>query len=257
MIKITNLEKSFNGKPVLRDVNLEIKDGESLTIIGRSGCGKSVLLKHITGIIRPNSGYVEIDGENITGMNYKDLAVIRKKFGILFQNAALFDSMTVRENIALPLVEHSDFSKEEIEEKVAEALDWVGLPNTQNLSPSELSGGMKKRVGLARALVYRPQYILYDEPTTGLDPIMADAINKLIIDLNERLSVTSMIVTHDMVSAYKVSDRIVMLHYGQIIFSGTPEETRNTDNPTVRQFIEGSIDGPIKPTHSDHHFKTF
>ena len=255
MIRIKNLQKSFNGKPVLRDVNLEIQDGECLTIIGRSGCGKSVLLKHITGLIEPNTGTVEIDGEVITGMSYRDLAGIRKKFGILFQNSALFDSMSVEENIALPLIEHSDYSQEEIDKKVAEALDWVGLPNSQELSPSELSGGMKKRVGLARALVYRPEYMLYDEPTTGLDPIMADTINQLIIDLNERLSVTSIIVTHDMVSAYKVSDRIVMLHYGQIIFSGTPEETKNTDNPTVRQFIEGSAEGPIKPAHSDHHFK--
>jgi len=253
MIEISNLSRSFNGKPVLRDLNLTVNDGESLTIIGRSGCGKSVLLKHILGLITPNSGSIRVDGEEVVGMEYSKLAKVRQKFGILFQSAALLDSMTVEENVALPLIEHSSFTSGEISDKVDEALNTVGLPGSNTLMPSELSGGMKKRVGLARALVYQPQYMLYDEPTTGLDPIMADIINKLIIDLNERTSVTSIIVTHDIVSAYKVSDRIVMLHYGNIILSGTPDEIKNTDNPTVRQFVEGSAEGPIKPLYKDHH----
>ena len=185
-------------------------------------------------------------------MSYARLARMRMKFGILFQSAALFDSMTVGENIALPLVERRNLTEGEIKAKVEETLDMVGLPGAQGLKPSELSGGMKKRVGLARALVYRPQYMLYDEPTTGLDPIMADTINQLIIDLNETLLVTSIIVTHDIVSAYKISDRIVMLHYGRIIFSSTPDEIKNTTHPTVKQFIEGSAEGPIQPVHRDH-----
>ena len=252
MIEIRKLSKCFNSQPVLRDLDLTINDGESLTIMGRSGSGKSVLLKHILGLIRPDSGDILVDGENVVNMKKEELFRMRKKFGILFQSAALFDSMTVRENIEIFLVEHTDMSREDIDERVSETLDMVGLPDIQNLMPSELSGGMKKRVGLARALVYRPEYMLYDEPTTGLDPIMSDIINNLIVSLNDKLSITSIIVTHDIASAYKISERIVMLHYGNMIFSGTPEETRNTDDPVVRQFIEGSAEGPIKPTHKDH-----
>lgn len=253
MIQITDLRKSFNGQPVLQGVNLEVTDGESLTIIGRSGCGKSVLLKHILGLIKPDGGDIVIDGEEITNIDYRNLARIRRKFGILFQGAALFDSMTVRENISLPLEEHTNLPNAEIDRWVERAMKMVELPPTAlDLKPSELSGGMKKRVGLARALIYEPQYMLYDEPTTGLDPIMADIINTLIVDLQRKLSMTSVIVTHDITSAFRVSDRIVMLHYGKIIFSGTPEQTSETSNPTVRQFIEGSAEGPIKPVHRNH-----
>ena len=252
MIQITDLYKSFHGKPVLRDLNLEIRDGESLTIIGRSGCGKSVLLKHIIGLLKPDEGKIEVDGEEVTTMNYKNLSTLRRKFGVLFQSAALFDSMTVKENIALALVEHTTMTSKEIDNRVSEALNMVDLPGAENLIPSELSGGMRKRVGLARAIVYRPRYLLYDEPTTGLDPIMAANINQLIMDLNQKLSITSIVVTHDMVSAYQVADRIVMLHYGKILFTGTPEEIKKTELPTVKQFVEGSVEGPIKPRHFDH-----
>ena len=252
MIQITDLYKSFHGKPVLRDLNLEIRDGESLTIIGRSGCGKSTLLKHIIGLLKPDEGKIEVDGEEVTTMNYKNLSTLRRKFGVLFQSAALFDSMTVKENIALALVEHTTMTSKEIDNRVSEALHMVDLPGAENLKPSELSGGMRKRVGLARAIVYRPRYLLYDEPTTGLDPIMAANINQLIMDLNQKLSITSIVVTHDMVSAYQVADRIVMLHYGKILFTGTPEEIKKTELPTVKQFVEGSVEGPIKPRHFDH-----
>jgi phospholipid/cholesterol/gamma-HCH transport system ATP-binding protein len=247
VIEIQGLKKSFNDKPVLRGVDLTIETGESIVIIGRSGCGKSVLLKHIIGLIQPDEGRIIIDGEDITRMTEEELYRMRRKFGVLFQGAALFDSMTVWENIALGLLENSDLSEEEINRIVEEKLNLVGLPNIENLKPAELSGGMKKRVGLARALAMNPEYVLYDEPTTGLDPIMADIINQLVIDLNEKLDVTTIAVTHDMVSAYKIADRIVMLHRGVILFSGTPDEVKNTDNEVVRQFIEGRADGPIKP----------
>ena len=247
MIEIKNLYKSFNGTPVLQGVDLEIANGKSIAIIGRSGCGKSVLLKHILGLIRPDSGSVTIDGEDLGSMKYDEISRIRKKFGILFQSAALFDSMTVGENIALPLERNLKLPPGEVNDRVEEALELVGLPGSAGLKPAELSGGMKKRAGLARAIVYKPQYILYDEPTTGLDPIMAANINQLIVDLNTRLEITSVVVTHDIVSANFVADEIVMLHYGKILTSGTPEEIQHTDHPTVKQFIEGNVEGPIKP----------
>lgn len=252
MIEIVDLHKSFNHLPVFQGLNLKVTKGEALTIIGRSGCGKSVLLKHILGLIKPDSGRVIIDGEDITDMDYRSLARIRRKFGILFQSAALFDSMSVRENIGLPLVEHSAYSPAEIDRRIRNAMNMVDLPPSAiDAMPSELSGGMRKRVGLARVLIYEPQYMLYDEPTTGLDPIMADIINNLILSLKRKLSVTSVIVTHEITSAYKVSDRIVMLHNGKIIFSGAPDETRKTTDPVVKQFIEGSAEGPIQPVHQN------
>ena len=247
MIEIKNLKKHFRDNPILQGLNLKIDDGESLVIIGRSGCGKSVLLKLILGLLNSDEGEIFIDGEDITKMRYKELARIRRQFGILFQSAALFDSMTIHENIALPLVKNYDYSISEINDKVEETLEMVGLPGAGALKPSQLSGGMRKRAGLARAIVYRPKYILYDEPTTGLDPVMAANIDQLIHDLNQKMSITSIIVTHDMVSAYRVADRIVMLHYGKIMISGTPEEIQNTHHETVKQFIEGRVDGPIKP----------
>lgn len=245
MIQVAGVHKSFRSKQVLRGADLEVRDGETLTVIGGSGTGKSVMLKIMLGLLKPDSGSVRIDGAEITGMNAAALLEVQKKFGYLFQGAALFDSLTVAENVGFGLRNLTDFTEEQISARVAECLAQVGLKGIQNLKPAELSGGMKKRVGLARAIAVRPQYIMYDEPTTGLDPIMADAINDLILDLQKQLGVTSIVVTHDMKSAYKISDRIAMLYEGRIIFTGTPEEVRKTDNPVVRQFVEGLSRGPI------------
>ena len=248
MIEIEDLHKTFGGNYVLRGVNLKIEKGETMVIIGRSGCGKSVLLKHIIGLLKPDKGKIIIDGEDITEFKNEKLYKLRQRFGMLFQASALFDSMTVEENVALGLREHKILPEEEIKEKVKEKLSLVGLPGAENLKPAELSGGMKKRVGLARALAMEPDFVLYDEPTTGLDPIMADAINELIVELSDKLSVTSVAVTHDIVSAYKIADKIAMLYEGKIIFEGTPEQTKNTADSIVQQFITGSAEGPIK-TH--------
>lgn len=246
MIRINNLHKSFVGNRVLRGVNLEIKEGETITIIGGSGCGKSVLLKHIVGLLKPEIGEIEIDGQEITRLGMEELAEVQKKFGMLFQGAALFDSLTVGENISFGLRMLTDLDEKEIKRRVSEKLPLVGLEGIEQLMPAELSGGMKKRVALARAIAMNPKYILYDEPSTGLDPIMADVINNLILDLQKKLKITSIVVTHDMVSAYKVSDRIAMLYQGRIEEIGTPEEIKETKNSVVRQFITGSSEGPIK-----------
>ena len=239
MIEIINLVKDFNRHRVLDGVNLTIRDGETMVIIGRSGGGKTVLLKHIIGLMEPDEGQVIVDGQEISLFNGEELATFRLKFGMLFQGAALFDSMTVGENVAFALREHTHLSDSDIEARVAECLRLVGLSGIQHLKPAELSGGMRKRVGLARALAIQPKVILYDEPTTGVDPIMADVINRLIKELHDQLKVTGVAVTHDMVSAYKIADRIAMLHKGKIIEVGTPEEIRNSSNPLVRQFILG------------------
>jgi phospholipid/cholesterol/gamma-HCH transport system ATP-binding protein len=246
IISIRDLHKRFGPQEVLTGVDLDIASCESLVILGRSGCGKSVLLKHITGLISPDHGSIRFQGEDITGFSRRKLFDMRKHFGMLFQGAALFDSMTVGENVGLPLAKHGSKSDEEIREIVLEKLKLIGLTDVLDSYPSELSGGMKKRVGLARAIVMEPQVVLYDEPTTGLDPIMADVINSLIRDLQHELNITSVVVTHDINSAYKVADRMTMLHDGKIIFSGTPEETRGTDNGIVRQFIEGRAEGPVR-----------
>lgn len=238
MIEIVDLYKSFGANAVLRGVNLTIQEGQSLAIIGRSGCGKSVLLKHIVALLQPDSGYVKFEGKIIHEMNKKDLYEIRKRFGFLFQGAALFDSMTVEENISLPLVENNIETKKTIDRIVAEKLELVGLPNTQKLKPSELSGGMKKRVALARALVTDPNYILYDEPTTGLDPIMSDSIDELIKELPKKIKVTSIIVTHDMFSVKNVADKIAMMHEGKIYFTGTPEELLASTDTVIEKFIQ-------------------
>ncbi len=238
MIEITNLHKTFGGNYVLRGVDLKIEEGESLAIIGRSGSGKSVLLKHIVGLLNPDEGYVKFEGKIISELKEKELYRIRNKFGFLFQGAALFDSMTVEENIALPLVENNHgIEKSRVDKAVAEKLELVGLPNIQKQKPSELSGGMKKRVGLARALITNPDYILYDEPTTGLDPLMSDSIDELIVELNNKLNVTSIIVTHDMQSVKKAADKVAMLHEGKIYFVGTPEEMNREEDETVKNFI--------------------
>jgi len=248
MIEIIDLHKSFGDNKVLDGVNLTISKGETTTIIGRSGVGKSVLLKHIIGLVKPDEGKILIDGEDITLCKNEKLVELRQRFGMLFQGSALFDSMTVQENVGLGLREHTKLPEEEIREIVREKLRLVGLSGVENSKPAELSGGMKKRVGLARAIAMNPEYILYDEPTTGLDPIMADAINYLIIRMKNELNITSIAVTHDIVSAYKISNRIAMIYEGKIIFIGTPEEVKNTDDPIVRQFVEGKAQGLIKAT---------
>ena len=237
MIEIKNLRKSFGDKEVLSGVNLDIEKGITLVIIGRSGCGKSVLLKHIIGLLTPDEGEILIEGQNITKMSEKGIYEIRKKFGFLFQGAALFDSMDVEQNIGLALKENTEMKKSEIKDIVAEKLELVGLPNIQKMKPSDLSGGMKKRVSLARSLATNPEYILYDEPTTGLDPVMSDQIDELIKDLAHKLKVTSIVVTHDIFSVYDVADQVAMMHEGKIYFHGTPKELIETDDQLIRGFL--------------------
>ncbi len=247
MIRIRGLKKRLGAKQVLNGVDLDIEAGETVVVMGRSGGGKSVLLKHIIGLMAPDEGSIQVEEQELVGMGERDLDTMRRSFGMLFQSAALFDSLTVGDNVGLGLREHLRLDDAEVGRRVAERLDWVGLSGVEAMKPASLSGGMRKRVGLARALAMDPRYILYDEPTTGLDPIMADAIDQLIRGLQKRLGVTSIVVTHDMTSAYKVADRMVMLHEGRIVFSGTPDETRNASDPAVRQFVMGSSTGPIRP----------
>ena len=249
MIEIIDAHKTLQGKKVLNGVNLTIQTGETMVIIGRSGCGKSVLLKHIIGLMKPDSGKILVDEEDVTKMDEKTLRHLRMRFGMLFQGAALFDSLNVAENVAFSLLEHTDLDNKVIMHKVKNCLSLVGLEGIQDQMPSQLSGGMKKRVGLARAICIDPQIVLYDEPTTGIDPIMGDAINDLIKDLQDKLKITSIAVTHDMTSAYKIADRIAMLYEGKIIEVGTPARIKNTTNPVVKQFITGAAVGPI--THKD------
>jgi phospholipid/cholesterol/gamma-HCH transport system ATP-binding protein len=245
MIEVIDLKKSFAGTEVLKGVNLNVRKGETVVVIGRSGCGKSVLLKHLIGLMKPDSGKILIDGVDVTTLKSEEMYEFRKRFGMLFQGAALFDSLTVWENVGLALLEHTDLSEEEIRKKVCQKLEQVGLDRLDDMKPSDLSGGMKKRVGLARAIAMDPPVILYDEPTTGLDPIMADVINELIRRLQKQLEITSVAVTHDMKSAYKIGDRLAMLYGGKIVFEGTPEEVMASQDEVVRQFVEGRAEGPI------------
>lgn len=242
MIEVRNLKKTFGGQSVLDGVSFRIEPGESVVIIGRSGGGKSVLLKHLIGLLQPDAGQVLIDGEDIVPMNERELLRVRGKFGMLFQSAALFDSMTVAENVGFALWHNDKLPADEIRKRVAAALEMVDLPGTENKKPSELSGGMRKRVGLARAIIYRPEIVLYDEPTTGLDPIVSDSIDQLILRVRDRLKVTSVVVTHDMRSARRVGQRILMLHGRKIHATGTPDEIFNSKDAIVRQFIEGVSD---------------
>ena len=245
MIEIINLSKTFSGRPVLDTMNLTVQKGETLVIIGRSGCGKSVTLKHILGLLRPDSGQVLVDGHDIGRVDGATLQQVRMRFGMVFQGSALFDSLTVGENVGFALQEHRTLPAAEIAALVAEALALVGLKGIERMTPAELSGGMRKRVAIARALAIRPEYLLFDEPTTGLDPVMADVVNTLIKRLHDQLKVTVIVVTHDMVSAYKIATRIAMLYEGRIIAVGTPEEIQQTAHPVVRQFIRGEAEGPI------------
>jgi phospholipid/cholesterol/gamma-HCH transport system ATP-binding protein len=241
MIQLTNIWKKFGEKQVHKGVNLEVRDNETLVIIGRSGGGKSVLLKMIIGLIKPDSGSIVVDGKEIGSLTYKQLQRLRFKFGFLFQGAALFDSMTVGQNIELALRRHTDYKDADITERVKFALQLVKLENVEHLMPSSISGGMKKRVGLARAIALTPKYMLYDEPTTGLDVETADGINLLINELKTTLGVTSVVVTHDIHSAFVVGDRFAIFEKGEFIMTGTKDDIRNSSNPEVRKYIESDI----------------
>jgi phospholipid/cholesterol/gamma-HCH transport system ATP-binding protein len=246
MIEVRQLKKSFGRQRVLDGVDLRVEKGESVVIIGRSGGGKSILLKHLIGLLSPEEGDVLIEGESIGRMNERQLLGVRRKFGMLFQGAALFDSLTVAENVGFVLYREGKLSESEIGRRIKETLEMVGLGGTQDKKPAELSGGMRKRVGLARAIIYHPQIVLYDEPTTGLDPIMADSIDQLIVRVREHLAVTTVSVTHDMRSARRIGQRILMLHEGRIHFSGTPDQIFQCKDPFVYRFVNGIAD-PKEP----------
>ncbi len=239
LIELRNVSKRFGRLVVLNDLTLDIPEGQSLVVIGASGTGKSVLLKHIVGLLKPDKGEVWFDGKRVDTMSERELVPLREQFGFLFQMGALFDSMTVEQNVAFPLVEHTTKMRSEIEKIALQKLAMVGLPDVGRKMPAQLSGGQRKRVALARAIAMDPRVILYDEPTTGLDPIRSDVINELILKLKHEMSVTSVVVTHDMHSALKVGDRVVMLKEGKIIFDGTPDDVRNSDNPVVQRFVKG------------------
>ncbi|MBN1899000.1 MAG: ABC transporter ATP-binding protein [Spirochaetes bacterium] len=246
MIELSDVHKSLSQNKVLDGLDLTVRRGENLVVIGRSGVGKSVLLKHISGLMKPDKGRIHIEGTEITHLDDTRLTKIQMKIGMVFQGAALFDSLNIDENVGFFLYRYrKELGKEKIRKIVQDKLALVGLYDVLDLKPAELSGGMKKRAGLARALAIEPEILLYDEPTTGLDPITADAINDLMIEMKKRLSVTSIIVTHDMVSAYKVADRIAMIYQGKIIFQGTPDQVKKTKDPFVHQFITGKSEGPI------------
>lgn len=246
MIQLNDLHKSFGSQKVLDGLSLTIPDGQITAIIGPSGEGKSVTLRHIIGLVQPDSGSVEIDGENITGIRRSEMNRIREKFGMLFQNAALFDSMTVFENVAFPLQEKTSLAKDEIRTKVTAALEDVGLKGVEQKYPDELSGGMKKRVGLARALLLNPSIILFDEPTTGLDPIIKRAIHQLIKETHEKFGFTAVIVSHEIPDIFDIAQNVALLYRGKILQFGTADEIRTSDNPVVRQFISGDLNGPIQ-----------
>ena len=246
MIRLEDVHKSFGRQTVLDGVDLEIERGKTTVIIGRSGGGKSVLLKHIIGLMKPDNGRIFIDDVDIARLNDRDLNEIRKKFGMLFQEAALFDSMTVGENVAFPLREHTPYPEDEIRRIVSERLQAVGLTGVEAKMPAELSGGMRKRVGLARAVALNPEIVLFDEPTTGLDPVMTEAINRLIIDTQKRFHLTCVVISHDIQSIFEIGHRIAMLYEGKIIAHGSPDEIRTSANPVIGQFLSGSIEGPIK-----------
>ena len=242
MIEVRDLKKSFGTHSILDGVSFRIEKGESVVIIGRSGGGKSVLLKHLIGLLKPDAGQVFIEGEDIVPMNERQLLGVRRNFGMLFQSAALFDSMTVAENVGFAFRRERSLPEKEIRRKVAEVLEMVDLPGTEDKKPSELSGGMRKRVGLARAIIYQPQIVLYDEPTTGLDPIVSDSIDQLILRVRDRLDVTTVVVTHDMRSTRRLGQRILMLHNQRIYATGTPDQIFHSQDPVVRRFTEGVSD---------------
>ncbi len=242
MIEARDLYKAFGSNRVLDGVSFRIDQGESVAIIGRSGSGKSVLLKHLIGLLKPDAGQVLIAGEDITRMSERELIRVRRRFGMVFQGAALFDSMTVADNVGFAFRHEPSLTAAEVGRRVAEALEMVDLPGIETKKPAELSGGMRKRVGLARAIVYRPEIVLYDEPTTGLDPIVSDSIDKLMLRVRDRLDVTTVVVTHDMRTAQRLGQRILLLHNKKIYASGTPEQIFESQDPVVKQFIDGVSD---------------
>lgn len=246
IIRLRGIVKSFGDLRVLRGIDLDVVDGESLVLIGGSGTGKSVLLKHLIGLLRPDQGTVEVDGQVLAELSTRELTRFRRRFGMSFQEGALFDSMTVGENVAFPLHRLSDLPKPEIRRRVRECLDLVQLPEgTEEKMPSELSGGMRRRVGFARAVALEPRILLFDEPTTGLDPVTTAVIDQVIVELTTRLDSTSVTITHDMTSAFRIADRIGMLHRGEIIALAPPEEFRELDDPRVQQFLRGDAEGPL------------
>lgn len=244
-ISLRHLYKSFDGRQVLRDMSIDVARGESLVIVGGSGTGKSVTLKHIIGLLKPDRGQVIIDGEDITTMREVELNRFRRRFGMAFQEGALFDSMSVFENVAFPLRRHTKMTEKEIRTRVEECLEDVHLHNVEKKRPSELSGGMRRRVGFARAISLKPEILLFDEPTTGLDPVISDVVAELIEEMDVKLGTTTVTITHDMKVAFKIADRVAMLYQGQIIEEGTPEEFQRSSNPIVQQFIEGRAQGPL------------
>ncbi len=245
VISVQHIYKSFNGKEVLRDLSIEVQRGECVVIVGGSGTGKSVTLKHIIGLMQPERGHVYVEGQDMCCMKALDLNRFRRRFGMAFQEGALFDSMSVFENIAFPLRRHTDMTEEQIRKRVKECLDQVHLAQVDDKRPAELSGGMRRRVGFARAISLRPQILLFDEPTTGLDPVISDVIADLILEMVTTLTITTVTITHDMKVAFKIADRVAMLHNGQIVEQGTPEEFQRSTNPIVQQFIEGRAQGPL------------
>jgi phospholipid/cholesterol/gamma-HCH transport system ATP-binding protein len=245
VISVKNIVKNFGSRRILNGISLDIYQGETLVIMGGSGCGKSTFLRHLIGSHKPDSGEIWMFGRDIAKISDDEMHEVRKKYGMLFQSGALFDSMTVGENIALPLKEHTKLDSNIINIIVKMKLELVGLRGFENLMPSQLSGGMKKRVGLARAIVMDPSIVFYDEPTAGLDPVMTGVVDKLTMDLTKKLNITSIVVTHDMNSVFRIADRIVMLHQGNVLEIGTPEQIKNSKNPIIHQFVAGSAEGPI------------
>jgi phospholipid/cholesterol/gamma-HCH transport system ATP-binding protein len=243
-IRTENLRKSFQGKIVLDGIDLSVQEGESVVIVGPSGTGKSVLLKHLIGLIQPDSGKVYVDGRDFWALGDTERIAVRKKFGMSFQEGALFDSMSVFDNVAFPL-RRSGRPPGEVRQRVRECLDLVHLPGVENKRPSQLSGGMRRRVGFARAIAHQPEILLFDEPNTGLDPIMTDVIDEVILELKERLDVTIVTITHHMESARKIGDRVALIHAGRLLYQASPEEFLRSNNPAVRQFVEGRAEGPL------------
>lgn len=257
VLEVTNLVRKFGARAVLNNISFTVDRGETLVIMGGSGCGKSTLLRHIIGSMKPTSGSVKIFGEEITTLNEREMAAVRTRFGMLFQSGALLASLTVGENVALPLLQHTDMSASEVEEVVKEKLQMVGLSGFEDLKPAEISGGMKKRVGLARALALDPELLFSDEPTSGLDPIMTAVVDQLTLNLTHGDHMTAVVVSHDMTSAFRIATRMIMLGHGGIVAQGTPDEIRNNHDPEVQQFIHGRADGPIplnlsQAEHEDH-----
>jgi phospholipid/cholesterol/gamma-HCH transport system ATP-binding protein len=257
VIEVTDLFRKFGDRAVINDVSFTIQRGETMVIMGGSGCGKSTLLRHIIGVMKPTSGSVKIFGEEVTTMKEREIEKIRRRFGMLFQSGALLASLTVGENVALPLLQHTEMSPDEVEDTVRQKLQIVGLTGFENLKPAEISGGMKKRVGLARALALNPELLFSDEPTSGLDPIMTAVVDQLTLKLTRERGMTAVVVTHDMTSAFRIATRMIMLGHGNIMAQGTPDQIRNDPHPEVQQFIHGEADGPVplnlsQDEHLDH-----